>query len=241
MDPQERFNSFLAYLEDSASLSPDQKREIENRIDEFRPYQSAYLPVLFPGGLHFLNVEDRGICGSIIKKLFHKGNLRGSRSGVGKTFKIENPDLFILDLVFSFKNNKNNLPGQIIIGKVIDKRSDSGYIINKLKEIKDDLILLIRNDNNIDKLINSVDQIIVEIYDKSDNCNKETMLAIKKDYKGYSIIRHLAMVFRNYAFGIGSNVLCERIQELLVILYPDTEKKYNFEMVKKDLQRHNLL
>jgi hypothetical protein len=240
MDPQERIESFLTYLEDSPSLTPEQKREIEGRIEQFRPYQSEYLPPVFPGGLHWFYFEDRVTCVKIIDILFFEGELRASSGSRWETLRIENPDLFVLDLLYSYKNNINNLSGQIIISKVTDKESDGTYIINKLNKIKDELKLFIRDDNDVSKLIDNIDEIAIKIYDKSDILSKELQRTIKKDNKLH-IIRHLATVFRYYAFEIGNDVICKRIEELLVMLYPDKKPAYNFNMIKKDLQRHNLL
>jgi hypothetical protein len=241
MNPQERFDSFLAYLEDSPSLTPEQKREIEGRIDKFRPYQSEYLPPVFPGGLHWFYRKDRATCVRIIESLFLEGNLKASLnklSGGWKTLTIEHSDLFVLDLLYSYKNNLNNLSGQIIESRIIDKKFDSTYIINKLNKIKEDLILLTREDNDVSKLIDNIDEITIKIYDKNDVLNRELIRAIKKDNK-VNIIRHLGMIFKHYAFAIGSEVLCKRIYELLVVLYPGNN--YNFNMIKKDLQRHKPL
>lgn len=241
MDPQERLESFLAYLEDSPRLTTDQKREIEGRIDKFEPYQSEYLPSVFPGGLPCFYPEDRVICIKIIKTLFYNGNLKASSnkfSNGWKTLTIENPDYFTLHLCYSYKNNINKLSGKIIISKIIDKKFDSMCIFNKLNKIKDDLILIAREDNNISKLIDSIDEIKMKIYDKCDVLSKETIRAIKKENK-INVIRHLAMLFKRYAIEIRSDVLCKRIEELLITLYPDNN--YNFDQIKKDLQRYNLL
>jgi hypothetical protein len=241
MDPQERLKFFLDYLEDSPSLTPDQKLEIETRIDEFRPYQSEYLPPVFPGGSQWFYAEDRVTCARIIKALFYNGNLKASLNKLSKGWKtlaIENPDFFVLDLCYSYKNNISNLSGFTIINKITDKKTDSFNIINKLNKIKDELILLTRDDNDVSKLIIDIDEIATKIYNNSDVLNRELIRNIKKDNK-INIIRHLAMVFKQYVIEIGSEVLCKRIEELLVVLYSDNN--CNFSMIKKDLQRHKLL
>jgi hypothetical protein len=241
MDPQERLKFFLHYLENSP-LTGDQKREIEGRIEAFQPLQSEYLPMIFTGGLHWLYAEDRVTCIKIIETLFHNGNLKASLNKLSKGWKIlkiENPDFFVLDLLYSYKNNLFNLSWQIIESKKIDKKFDNTFIINKLNKIKEELILLTRDDNNVSELIDNIDKITIEIYDKSDILNKEYKRAIKKDYKSHNIIRHIARVFKHYAIELGSDVLCKRIEELLIELYPDNN--YNFSLIKKDLQRHNLI
>lgn len=240
MDPQARFDSFLAYLEDSPNLTPEQKREIEGRIDKFEPYQSEYLPMVFPGGLHWFYIEDRVTCVKIIDKLFHEGELKASSGSRWKTLKIENPDFFVLDLLYSYKNNINNLSGYKRESVIMDKKSINICIFNKLNKIKDELILLARDDNDVSKLIDHVDEVKMKIYDKCDVLSNETIRAIKKEYK-INIIRHLGMVFKHYVLEIGNDVICKRIEELLLRLYPDKKPAYNFEMIKKDLQRHQLL
>jgi hypothetical protein len=244
MDPQERYNSFLAYLEAPDSLTPEQSREVETRIDEFQPYQSEYLPMVFPGGLHWFYKEDRVMCVQIMKSLFFGGELKAtsSKSSTGwKTIKLQNPDYFILDLIYSVKNNADHLPGIIEISKVADNRSESIYAINKLKNIEIELLSMsnILNPVDIDKLKKSIVDIIDNIYSNSDILSRDYKRSIRKEYKQFSIIQHLYVIYKYYVPTLGKEALCKRIEETLSISF--LHKNYNFSMIKKTLQRCNLI
>jgi hypothetical protein len=244
MDSQAQFDSFRAYLEDSKGFPSEQKKEIEARIEVFQPYQSAYLPMVFPGGLAWFYPEDRIVCARIMKDLFRGGGLKATLNkpagGKWKTLTILTPDYFVLDLCYSLKNNID-LKSQLFIGKVIDQSENCEHSVNILNEIKDKLNCLpvYRDSNIINNCISdiyvSIDKLITIFYDERMVIKKSFRRAIITEHKNNNIIKHLIEVFYHYVPSIKKEVLCKRIEELYTMFYPS--ESYNFAAIKKTLQR----
>lgn len=257
MEPQERFDLFLAYLESPKSLRFEEVDNIIKLLARYQPLYSDYLPEV---SLPFLNLpykrawnvnadyedwrikSDQKLCMQLMKSLFYHAGLKASVKAKWKIIIIPDIEYFIMDLAYS-KILNHAFPQTIYDHTLIDKKHAAEYMLANLNKVEAALpyfssfeLLTAIEINNFKNIIG---KIIIKIKSRVDKINNDYKLTIMDDYKAFNIVSHLYLVLQKYASTLNKDPLCKRIEEVLKIFYPDNPR--SFYSIKKHLQRHKFI
>lgn len=240
----DRFELFLTYLESPDSLSERERLEFDYYLSEYNPFSSPYLraDTMFQPPWSAI-ISERLPMRKVANTLFYNGELRATvrpiydhinESPQLKTLKIEKPEYLLIDLLYSKILNYKTTERILLSHELDHEQSQLLTFYYTLNTIGFSKFLSQKEAANLNKAIKRPSE---AIKDKIDDLPKRYKIAFEQNNK--SIIYHLFIVFRNYAPEIKNQPCCQRIAELLNILYsPDF---FTWPAIKKTLQRQNLI
>lgn len=174
-----RFNKFLSFLEDPASLNTEELQLIQEHINsfpEFTPNIPDELVLSWAySEFNFELKEDRQLCMQIMKSpIFHRGGLKNtvSKPATGwKIYDIENIECFIMHLSSIIKRNGVNYKSTLAFEVLYKSKKANSikpiiehtkFIVNLLPSLK------LASEIQVSLLITQIDELINTINNKTD-------------------------------------------------------------------------